>query len=74
MGGEIAILIEEYFDEEGLLKTNESEKVVGLEKRFEGMDVRERGKFVVFIEKMLRIEPVDPPSAKELLEEEWLEA
>jgi hypothetical protein len=51
------------------LKTKELEGG-GLEKRFEGMDVKKRAKFPAFIRGMWEIDPVQGPSAKQRLEED----
>jgi serine/threonine-protein kinase SRPK3 len=61
----------EVFDEEGNVKVKELDKVVRLEKRFEGMDVKER-RFVAFVGGMLVLDPARRPSAKELLDDERL--
>lgn len=65
-------VVNKVFDAEGGLKVKELEQVVGLEKRFEGMDVKERSKFVAFTKRMLVLDPEQRPSAKELLDDEWL--
>lgn len=65
-------MVSEVFDEEGNVKVKELDKVVRLEKRFEGMDVKERRKFVAFVGGMLVLDPARRPSAKELLGDEWL--
>ncbi|PMD58532.1 kinase-like protein [Hyaloscypha bicolor E] len=65
-------VVSEVFDEEGNVKVKELDKVVRLEKRFEGMDVKERRKFVAFVGGMLVLDPARRPSAKELLGDEWL--
>jgi serine/threonine-protein kinase SRPK3 len=65
-------LVSGMFDEEGYVKVKEPEVVVGLEERFEGMDVKERSKFVAFIKRMLVLDPERRPSAKVLLDDEWL--
>jgi serine/threonine-protein kinase SRPK3 len=62
----------EWFGEDGELRGRGLEKVVSLEKRFEGMDLRERGKFLAFVRKMLVLDPGKRPTARELLEEDWL--
>jgi serine/threonine-protein kinase SRPK3 len=65
-------VVSEVFDEEGNVKVKELEKTVGLEKRFEGMDVKERSKFVAFVKRMLVLDPARWPSARELLDDAWL--
>jgi serine/threonine-protein kinase SRPK3 len=65
-------VVSEVFDEEGNVKVKELEKAVGLEKRFEGMDVKERSKSVAFVKRMLVLDPARRPSARELLDDAWL--
>ncbi|PMD34411.1 kinase-like protein [Hyaloscypha variabilis F] len=62
----------EWFGEDGELRGRGLEKVVSLEKRFEGMDLRERGKFLAFVRKMLVLDPGKRLTARELLGEDWL--
>jgi serine/threonine-protein kinase SRPK3 len=65
-------LVTEVFDEEGNVKVKELDKAVGLEKRVESLDGEEGKKFVAFIRRLLVLDPERRPSAKELLDDEWL--
>jgi serine/threonine-protein kinase SRPK3 len=65
-------VVSEVFDEEGNVKVKELDKVVGLETRFEGMYVKERSTFVAFVKRILVLDPARRPSAKEQLDDEWL--
>jgi len=64
--------VREMFDERGYVGERSRDKVLGLEDRFEDMDAKESSKFVVFITRMLVLDPEERPSTKELLEEPWL--
>jgi serine/threonine-protein kinase SRPK3 len=65
-------VVREVFNSSGNIKDPEVETVVGLERRFSGIQSRERVKFIAFIEALLKLDPEERGNAKELLDEPWL--
>ena len=65
-------VVREVFNGSGDITDPEVETVVGLERRFSGIQSRERVKFIAFIEALLKLDPEERGNAKKLLDEPWL--
>ncbi|KAH6673828.1 kinase-like domain-containing protein, partial [Halenospora varia] len=64
--------LEEVVDENGKVKEERVDRVVGLEERFALMDNVEKPKFIPMIKSMLELDSEERPSANKLLECDWI--
>ncbi|KAK8196819.1 kinase-like domain-containing protein [Phyllosticta capitalensis] len=69
---EYAQAAEEYFDEDGNWKLDMEIPKTTLEDEEKVLQGEERERFLTFMRRVLQWEPVDRPSAKELLNDPWL--